>query len=458
MKKICTVLALIVILILGNLVAVKMGSSIGAGTTLRMEVSHSEKQDFQLFYSEKENEFIENSSLVASYDPATMESLMMEIPLDRDYPYFRLDIGNVPAKVVIQSVVMISGDLEVPLSLEEVFQGRNFDPMEYTLTDEGLEVSFDHTDPFFLFQVSGETYKALESANMKAKLPMILVCCAVVTAAMVVALVKRARLMGLIGSLKTNRKLVWNLAKNDFKTKYAGSALGIVWAFIQPLVTIMVYWMVFQFGLRSSSPVAGVPFIVWLIAGMIPWMFFNEAMMNATACFLEYSYLVKKVVFKISILPLVKIISSFFVHAVFLGFLTVICLLYGTITGPEVLQVFYYMICMIVLVVGISFATSAFNVFLKDFGQIISIIMQVTMWATPILWPSTIVPQRFQFILKLNPVYYFVEGYRDAFTCNGVWFWDKGLQTFLFWGVCIAAFAIGISAFKRMRPHFADVL
>lgn len=262
----------------------------------------------------------------------------------------------------------------------------------------------------------------------------------------------------LINTLFNSRKLVWTLAKNDFKTRYAGSALGIVWAFIQPLVTILVYWMVFQFGLRSSSPVEGTPFIVWLTAGMIPWLFFNEALMNATSCFVEYSYLVKKVVFKISILPLVKIFSSLFVHAVFVGFVTLLCIIYGTIDGLEVLQLIYYMICVVTLVVGLSFITSALNVFLKDFAQIISIILQVGMWATPILWPSTIVPQHLKFILTVNPMYYVVDGYRDAFTCNGIWFWDKGFQTIFFWGLTIAFFVVGANIFKRMKPHFADVL
>ena len=459
MKKICKVLALIAVLILGNFVAFKMACSIGKSVpALRLEVSHSAQQTFQVFYSTTENGFTETKSMMATYDPATMDSLVIEVPLDTEYPYFRLDVGNAPGEVVIRSAAVVSGKEEIALSLEQIFQGRNFEPTEYTLTDGKLAFSYEHTDPYFLFQVAPEIYEIFNESGIKDRLPVILIACVAVTAVMLIPVIKRDRLSGLVGNMLDNRKLVWNLAKNDFKTKYAGSALGIVWAFVQPLVTILVYWMVFQFGLRSSSPVEGIPFVVWLIAGMIPWMFFNEALMNATACFIEYSYLVKKVVFKISILPLVKIISSLFVHAVFIGFLTVVCLIYGTITGPEVLQVFYYMICMIVLVVGISFLTSAFNVFLKDFGQVISIIMQVTMWATPILWSSTIVPQKYQFIIKLNPAYYFVEGYRDAFTCNGVWFWDKGLQTLLFWGISIAALAVGIITFKRMRPHFADVL
>lgn len=458
MKKCCKILFLIIILILANLFTAKMMCGAEAGVLLRVDVSHSIQDTLQIFYSTEENEFSESKSVVYQYNPATMDSLVIDFPINKEYQYFRFDIGNTPAQTVIRSVSLAAGKSEVSLNLDRLYQGRNFEPTECSLTGNGMELSYEHTDPFFVFQITQEDYEAVQDAAIRSRIPVMLIACVIVTAALLVVVKKRAYVYALVNTLIDNRKLIWDLAQNDFKTKYAGSALGIVWAFVQPLVTILVYWMVFQFGLRSSSPVEGVPFIVWLTAGMIPWMFFNEALMNATSCFIEYSYLVKKVVFKISILPLVKIISSFFVHAVFLGFVTVVCLIYGTIDGPEVLQVFYYMICMIVLVVGMSFITSAFNVFLKDFGQIISIVMQITMWATPILWPNTIVPQKYQFILKLNPVYYFIEGYRDAFSCNGVWFWDKGFQTFLFWGISMVAFVIGASVFKRMKPHFADVL
>lgn len=457
MKKTLKILLLIAILILANLFAVKLAYSGESNIKLRIEVSHSVQESFQLFYSTS-NEFTEENSLYFSYDPSLLEKMIIEVPLSEDYRHFRFDIGNTPANTVIKSVALTVGKVEIPMDLKQLFDGRNFEPTQYVLSEDGLSLSFDHTDPYFLFEITKNDRDNVNNARLRSAMPVILLACGIVTAAIFVIVKKRASVYALVGTLLDNRNLIWNLSKNDFKTKYAGSALGIVWAFIQPLVTILVYWMVFQFGLRSSSPVANTPFIVWLTAGMIPWMFFNEALMNATACFIEYSYLVKKVVFKISILPLVKIISSFFVHVVFLGFVTILCVIYGTIDGVEVIQLLYYMICLVVLVVGLSFITSAFNVFLKDFGQIISIILQVGMWATPILWPSTIVPQQFQFILKINPIFYIVEGYRDAFTCNGVWFWDKGFQTFFFWGVAVMFFVIGASVFKRMKNHFADVL
>ena len=124
---------------------------------------------------------------------------------------------------------------------------------------------------------------------------------------------------GIPQKLIENRKLIWSLSKNDFKTRFAGSYLGIVWAFVQPVVTVLVYWFVFQVGLKAGRT-NEYPFVVWLVAGLVPWFFFSEALNGGTNALIEYSYLVKKVVFKISILPIVKVMSAVFVNAFFILF------------------------------------------------------------------------------------------------------------------------------------------
>ena len=119
--------------------------------------------------------------------------------------------------------------------------------------------------------------------------------------------------MNVFKELYQNRKLIWKLSKNDFRNKFAGAYFGIIWAFIQPMVTVAVYFVVFQLGLRVQPAATGYPYICWLVSGIIPWFFFSDALPSASNCLLEYSYLVKKVVFKISVLPIVKVISSLFV-------------------------------------------------------------------------------------------------------------------------------------------------
>ncbi len=92
------------------------------------------------------------------------------------------------------------------------------------------------------------------------------------------------------------------LARNDFGMRFAGSFFGIVWAFIQPIVTVLLYVFVFQVAFKANPTNGDYPYVLWLIAGLSPWLFFSESVVNATNCFLEYSYLVKKVVFPISVL------------------------------------------------------------------------------------------------------------------------------------------------------------
>lgn len=255
-----------------------------------------------------------------------------------------------------------------------------------------------------------------------------------------------------------NRKLIFSLAKNDFKTKYAGSYLGIVWAFVQPVVTILVYWFVFQVGFRSND-VSEFPFVLYLTSGIVPWFFFQDALNGGTNALIEYNYLVKKVVFKISILPIVKIISAAFVHVFFVCFAMFICTLYGYHPSLYSLQFIYYFICVFVFVLGLVYATSAIVVFFKDLTQIIGIFLQIGIWMTPIMWDVKML-EAYPLLLKLfklNPVYYVVTGYRDSFLGH-VGFWEHWKWGIYFWAVTAILFVTGSIIFKRLKVHFADVL
>lgn len=260
----------------------------------------------------------------------------------------------------------------------------------------------------------------------------------------------------LLKEINNSRELISKLSKNDFWTKYASSQLGIFWAFVSPLLTVLVYWFIFQIGFRVV-PIENVPYLLWLLCGLVPWFFFSEALINSTNSLLEYSYLVKKVVFKISILPIIKIISSLYIHLFFLIFIEYIFIFYGFIPSVYNFQILYYLFCMITLIISLSYLTSSIVVFFRDLSQIISIIMQFGVWLTPILWQPSMFPERYQNILKINPMYYIVEGYRDSLF-NETWFWEKPKQTLLFWGICLICFVLGTIVFKKLKPHFSDVL
>lgn len=256
-----------------------------------------------------------------------------------------------------------------------------------------------------------------------------------------------------------NRALIGNLAVNDFKTKFAGSYLGIVWAFLQPIVTILVYWFVFTVGLRQGQP-SGHPFILWLMAGLVPWFFFSEALGGGTNALIEYNYLVKKVVFKIDILPMVKVLSAFFVHTIFVAFTVILCCCNGYMLSLYSLQLIYYIVCCFLFVLGLSYFTSALVVFFRDLTQIVNILLQVGIWMTPIMWNISDMLANHPLlvkIFKLNPMYYIVDGFRNSLL-DHIWFWEKPLWTAIFWVTTIFFFVVGITVFKRLKIHFADVL
>ena len=258
----------------------------------------------------------------------------------------------------------------------------------------------------------------------------------------------------------TNRKLIWKLAKNDFKTRYAGSYFGVVWAMVQPVVIVLVYWFVFSVGFRSGTGDLGVPFVLYLVAGIVPWFFFQDALIGGTNSMLEYNYLVKKVVFNISVLPVVKIISALFVHCFFVLFTIILYAAYGKFPDVYYFQLIYYSICVFILVLGLSYATSAIVIFFRDLTQIINIALQVGIWLTPIMWIAETSLQgheTLQKILKLNPLYYVVSGYRDTFLMKS-WFFEHAGWTVYFWVFTILCFLFGSWVFKRLRIHFADVL
>ena len=168
----------------------------------------------------------------------------------------------------------------------------------------------------------------------------------------------------------------------------------------------------------------------------------------------------KKVVFKISILPIIKIIAATFIHVFFAGVLLVLYLAYGGKVDLYLLQLPYYSMCMFIFVLALSYATCSVIIFFRDLSQIINILLQIGMWATPILWDLSFLSgenEKYQIFFKMNPVYYVVNGYRSALF-EKTWFWQDFFSTMYFWIVTAVFFGVGALLFKRLKVHFADVL
>jgi ABC-type polysaccharide/polyol phosphate export permease len=252
------------------------------------------------------------------------------------------------------------------------------------------------------------------------------------------------------------KSLIINLTKRDFKQKYTGTYLGIFWVYFQPLMYISVLYVVFTYGLRAS-PRGDVPFVSYLISGMIPWMFFSENLNGSSNIIKQYSFLVKKINFRLSILPIVKLLSSILPHLVFIMIAVAVVLINGKNIDLYFIQVFYYTFAMVSLLFGISLITSSLNLFLPDVAKLISVFTQFGFWLTPILWDIHKIPKEYHWLIELNPMVYIVNGYRDSLL-YGVVFTEHIWQSIYFWTVTIVIILIGSFVFRKLRPHFAEVV
>ena len=265
------------------------------------------------------------------------------------------------------------------------------------------------------------------------------------------------RKKGILGnSIMKKVSLTFILARNDFQKRFRGSYFGLFWIIAQPLVSITIYYCVFQLGFKSN-PVEEVPYVIWLLPGIVPWYFLNDALQNGVQSFVSYRNIVKKLVFDIKLLPYVRVLSALFVHLIFILVMLVVFLLWGQRPTFWWLQIIYYIFCNIFLCTGLVFFTATLHVFMKDMGQLVSILLQFSFWLAPIMYNQEIMPTGFQHFIRWNPFCYIVEGFRGSLLFQQP-FWMNPYGTVYFWVCSGTCFALGRFLLHRLGVHFSDLL
>lgn len=263
--------------------------------------------------------------------------------------------------------------------------------------------------------------------------------------------------MEFIKSIIKNKKLIWQLGKNDFKNRFASTSLGAIWGFLQPFVFMLTYAIVFQFILKTGSA-GDYPYAVWFFPGMALWQWINDSVMSASNSIRTYSYLVKKVVFPVDIIPTISIVASSFVGLFLIVIAVVLCLVYKFI--PNVLLLIYVIFATYCFILAFTRLTSAITTVVPDFSNLLGILMQLFFWFTPVIWDLSMVSGH-PVILKIMqcmPFTYLVTAFREVFIDKSIIFADHGLYTIVFWVITIIMFVWGNSVFKRTKKDFADVL
>lgn len=414
-------------------------------------VCFQQKDTCQVFEGEEIPEFTDENSTIIPINAG--ETTAIRCPWRKDLAQLRIDLGNISQAITLSGLSIRLWKVVIPIpDTQRLF----VNDLEILSCEEGTYMlQSSGTDPYIIFSTK-DAFDAYEH-QMRKNIWGIAAILAFLLSVSVFRQYNRSKILIFWAfDILKNLPLIFELAVSDFKTRYAASYLGTIWAFVQPIVTILIYVIVFGYGFKST-PIENFPFVLWLSAGIIPWLFFSEAMMSATTSLKEYSYLVKKVVFEVKILPLVKIAAAFYIHLFFIGIVTILYIINGYWPNLYFAQLIYYAFCTLVLVLGFSYITAALNVFVPDLIQIINIALQFGMWMTPIMWSKSMFGPNVEKLLQINPLFYIVEGYRDCFY-NRVPFWDKPGLTIYFWCVTLVLLIIGMYTFRKLERHFADVL
>jgi len=256
--------------------------------------------------------------------------------------------------------------------------------------------------------------------------------------------------------LVQKRAIIFELAKRDFQQQYQGSYLGFIWMFLQPLLFFLVLYVIFTFGFRSAGT-GDMPFELYLISGMIAWMFFGGTFSSLTGVVKNHAFLVKKVDFRLSVLPIIKILSNLPAHVFLLAVAIALCWYRGYAPSLYTLQIIYYLLAMLLLLLGLGWLTSSSSIFIKDISNIVAVFVQFGFWLTPIFWNISMIPSKYQWIFELNPMFYIITGYRDSLISHTP-FWYRWEDGIFFWSVALFFLLIGITTFRKLKPHFAEVI
>lgn len=249
------------------------------------------------------------------------------------------------------------------------------------------------------------------------------------------------------------RGLFWFLVWRDVKVRYAQTALGAAWAVLQPVLTMVIFTVIF--GRFARMPSGGVPYAVFALAALVPWTYFAAALTGASGSLTANTGLITKVYFPRLVVPFAAALAGLLDFAIGFGFLAAIMLVYGVVPTPAALVVVpAAVLAMLVTVMGAGAWLAALNVQYRDVRFAVPFLVQVWMYVSPVIYPASLVPERYRTLYALNPMVGVIEGFRAALLGAGPVPWTA-------LGLSFAAgtlfFVTGTLYFRRTERVFADV-
>lgn len=252
---------------------------------------------------------------------------------------------------------------------------------------------------------------------------------------------------------------IFQLSIADLKKTYTGAALGWAWAVIKPVVTIFVYWFAIAIGLRNGGDINGVPYILWLVTGIIAWFYMGESITGGTDCIRRYSYLVTKMKYPVTTIPTHTNLSRLFVHIIICVIVVGILWIGGFPPTIYLVQLPLYIVMMFLFMNAWSLFAGMISAISKDFANLVKSLNIAVFWLSGILWNVENVKDRkiVYLILMINPVTYICYGYRDCFI-DKRWFFEQPERLVAFLGWYVLLGILSLWAYKKLRKEIPDVL
>lgn len=249
--------------------------------------------------------------------------------------------------------------------------------------------------------------------------------------------------------------LLKEMIVRDVRARYAGSGLGLLWAFALPVLWMLLYTGVFGLVLRVPVDPGYASFPEFLMAGLLPWMAISEGISRSASCLIDNAPMVKKTVFPLETLVLSIVFAAVVNEVIAFAVYGVYVALLGHLRFEWLWLVVPALALQVLLTFGLGCIAATLTAFLRDTAHAVSIALTVVFYATPIVYPASLVPERFRPLIAANPVAALVDLYRRAFTLHAA-----PPASALAWLVAASALAafIGGALFSRARPHFADLI
>ncbi len=248
------------------------------------------------------------------------------------------------------------------------------------------------------------------------------------------------------------RELLWSMTTRDIKVRYKQTVLGAGWAIVRPLLTMILFTVIF--GKFAKMPSDGFPYPIFLYAALLPWTFFAGAVSTGALSLVGSAQLLSKVYFPRLIIPLASIGGAFVDLLVSAGILLLMMLWYGVGWTVQLALVLPLLALLVLVAVGVGTLLSAVTVTYRDFTHITPFVVQLWMYATPVVFPLSVVPERWRWLLYLNPMTGIVEGFRAAFL--GKPFDLVALASSFVWAIVLLIAAAAY--FERVERRFADII